>query len=277
MSTDAADARYETDAPSLVIISGNDRGRRIPVPSTGIVLGREGKLASLFRDDPLVSRGHAHVYLAEDHSVQVADINSTSSTFVNGKAICSLTRLTDRDVLRIGSIDMRLDSPRADNRPADQTVRLPAAHVSWSDTRPGRRAPHEIPRYENGRPDLPPTGAWPDVQAKAHAGLGESALASAAIYPPPGVRASWPDPLTERLARLEELRYEDDRREFPSAGARPDAQQRAHDGVTEPHPASAKTVCGVSGAIFTSLDNCGPTNRQARVAPPAPLAKPHGG
>jgi uncharacterized RDD family membrane protein YckC len=239
MSTDAADARYETDLPGLVIISGNDSGRRIPVPSTGIVLGREGKLASLFRDDPLVSRGHAHIYLAEDHSVQVADLNSTNGTFVNGKAIRSLTRLTDRDELRIGSIDMRLDSPRADNRPADQTVRLPAAHVSWSDIRPGRRGPPEIPRYENGRRDLPSAGAWPDVQAKAHAGLGEPVRGSAAIYPPPDVRASWPDPLAERLARPEERRYEDDRREFPSPGARPDAQAQTHDGVTQPHPASA--------------------------------------
>src|SRR6202035_5159932 len=124
MSTDAADTRYETDAPSLVIISGNDNGRRIPVPSTGIVLGREGKLASLFRDDPLVSRGHAHIYLAEDHSVQVADLNSTNGTFVNGKVIRSLTRLTDRDVLRIGSLGMRLGSPPADNPPGDATGRL---------------------------------------------------------------------------------------------------------------------------------------------------------
>ena len=121
----------------------------------GIVLGREGKLASLFRDDPLVSRGHAHIYLAEDRSVQVADLNSTNGTFVNGKAIRSLTRLTDSDVLRIGSIDMRLDSPRADNRPADETVRLPAAHFSWSDTFAGRRAPPETPRYENSRRDFP--------------------------------------------------------------------------------------------------------------------------
>jgi uncharacterized RDD family membrane protein YckC len=209
------------------------------VPSTGIVLGREGKLASLFRDDPLVSRGHAHIYLAEDQSVQVADLNSSNGTFVNGKAIRSLTRLTDRDVLRIGSIGMRLDSPRADNRPADATVRLPAAHFSWSDTLAGRGAPPGTPRYENGRRDFPSTGAWPDAPAKVHADLGEPAPASAAFYPPPGVRASWPDPLTERLARPEELRYEADRKEFPSAGARPDAQQRAHDDVTEPHPAPA--------------------------------------
>jgi hypothetical protein len=62
MPTDA-DTRYGTGAPSLVIISGNDSGRRIPLPSTGLVLGREGKLASLFRDDPLVSRGHAPMAL----------------------------------------------------------------------------------------------------------------------------------------------------------------------------------------------------------------------
>ena len=242
MSTDAADTRYETDAPSLVIISGNDSGRRIPVPSMGIVLGREGKLASLFRDDPLVSRGHAHIYLAEDHSVQVADLNSTNGTFVNGKAIRSLTRLTDRDVLRIGSIDMRLDSPRADNRPADETVRLPTAHFSWSDTLAGRRAPPETPRYDDGRRDFPSTGAWPHAQAKAHAGPGEPAPASAAIYPPPDVRASWPDPLAERLARSEELQHEDGCREIPSAGVRPDAQAQAQDGMTEPHPASASAA-----------------------------------
>jgi len=53
-------------------------------------------------------------------------------------------RLADRDVLRIGSIDMQLDSPRADNRPAAETVRLPA-------------------------------GAWPDAQEKAHYRLGEAA------------------------------------------------------------------------------------------------------
>ena len=241
MPTDA-DTRYGTGAPSLVIISGNDSGRRISVPSMGLVLGREGKLASLFRDDPLVSRGHAHIYLAEDRSVQVADLNSTNGTFVNGKAIRSLTRLADRDVLRIGSIDMRLDSPRADNRPADETVRMPTAHLSWPDTLAGRRAPPGTPRYDDGRRDFPSTGARPHAQAKAHAGPGEPVPASAAIYPPPDVRASWPDPLAERLARSEERQHEDGCRQIPSAGVRPDAQAQAQDGMTEPHPASASAA-----------------------------------
>lgn len=85
-----AAAGRESELPSLVIISGRHRGRRIPVPSTGIVLGREGRLAPFFRDDPLVSRGHAQVYVADDRSVQVADLNSTNGTFVNGEAIRSL-------------------------------------------------------------------------------------------------------------------------------------------------------------------------------------------
>jgi uncharacterized RDD family membrane protein YckC len=241
MPTDA-DTRYGTGAPSLVIISGNDSGRRIPLPSTGLVLGREGKLASLFRDDPLVSRGHAHIYLAEDRSVQVADLNSTNGTFVNGKAIRSLTRLADRDVLRIGSIDMRLDAPRADNRPANETVRMPTAHVSWPDTLAGRRAPPGTPRYEDGRGDFPSTGAWPHAQAKAHAGPREPIPASAAIYPPPDVRASWPDPLAERLAQPEERQHEDGSREIPSAGVWPDAQAQEQDGMTEPGPASASAA-----------------------------------
>src|SRR4029079_10652368 len=108
VSADAATGR-DCAVPSLVIISGRHRGRRIPVPPTGIVLGREGRMAPFFRDDPLVSRGHAQVYATGDRSVQVADLNSTTGTFVNGEAISSLTRLAGQDVLRIGSIQMRLD------------------------------------------------------------------------------------------------------------------------------------------------------------------------
>ena len=166
----------------------------------GVVLGREGKLASLFHDDPLVSRGHAHIYLAEDRSVQVADLNSTNGTFVNDKAICSLTRLADRDVLRIGSINMRLDSSRADNRPAHETPRLPAAHVNWPDTLAGQPAWPEERRYEDGRWDFPSTGARPDVQAKAHDGVTELLAASAAASAPPDASAPDPSDTTEPVS-----------------------------------------------------------------------------
>jgi len=110
---DAPAAGRGSELPSLVIITGRHRGRRIPVPATGIVLGREGSLASFFRDDPLVSRGHAQVYVAGDRSVQVADLNSANGTFVNGEAIRSSTRLDGQDMLRIGSVGMRLDPPAA--------------------------------------------------------------------------------------------------------------------------------------------------------------------
>jgi len=47
VSADAATGR-DCEVPSLVIISGRHRGRRIAVPSAGIVLGREGRLAPFF-------------------------------------------------------------------------------------------------------------------------------------------------------------------------------------------------------------------------------------
>jgi uncharacterized RDD family membrane protein YckC len=184
MSNDAADTRPGSGVPSLVIISGSHRGRRIPVPSTGIVLGREGKLGSLFCDDPLVSLGHAHAYVADDASVQVADLNSTNGTFVNGKAIHSLTRLADRDVLRIGSIDMRLDSPRGDIQPADETVIQPNANPSWPDPRAERRIPPEKALRREGSQGPSAGAGWPGNQAEAHYGQGEAAPASATFAAP---------------------------------------------------------------------------------------------
>src|SRR2546423_15129303 len=71
---DAAAAGDGSELPILVIITGRHRGRRIPVPATGIVLGREGSLASFFRDDPHVSHRHAHVYFACSVSVQEGDV-----------------------------------------------------------------------------------------------------------------------------------------------------------------------------------------------------------
>ena len=176
VSADAAAGR-EGEVPSLVIISGRHRGRRIPVPSTGIVLGREGRLAPFFRDDPLVSRGHAQVYAGDDGSVQVADLNSTNGTFVNGEAISSLTRLAGQDVLRIGSIEMRLDPPGTGVQPADESLRWHDIRASWPDPPAGRRAPPEHRRRE-GRLGFLPDAAWPDAQGRAGYGPAEAGPAA---------------------------------------------------------------------------------------------------
>jgi hypothetical protein len=173
VSADDAAAGRGSELPSLVVISGRHRGRRIPVPSTGIVLGREGRLASFFRDDPLVSRGHAQVYVADDRAVQIADLNSTNGTFVNGEAISSLTRLVDKDVLRIGSIDMRLDQPGAGVQPADETVRLHDVRAARPDPTAGRWALPEH-RCAEGRSGSPSAAAWPDAQAEAGYGPAEA-------------------------------------------------------------------------------------------------------
>jgi uncharacterized RDD family membrane protein YckC len=229
-----ATTRYRSEAPSLVVISGHQRGRRIPVPSMGIVLGREGKLASLFGDDPVVSRGHAHVYLAEDRSVQVADLNSTNGTFVNGEAIRSLTRLADRDVLRIGSIDMQLDLPGADNRPADETVRLYGVRASWPDPNAEQRPWPKQHRYQEG---VRSAAAWPDAEAEAHNSLTETPPASACT--PADGRVAWPDPPAGWRTPPEQPRYGEGRPSFLPAAAWPAAEAEAHYGLGEAPPASA--------------------------------------
>ena len=50
---DAAAAGDGSELPGLVIITGRHRGRRIPVPATGIVLGREGSLHTVLESFPL--------------------------------------------------------------------------------------------------------------------------------------------------------------------------------------------------------------------------------
>ena len=171
VSADAAAGR-ECEIPGLVIISGRHRGGRIPVASTGIVLGRDGRLASFFRDDPLVSRGHAQVYVGDDRSVQVADLNSTNGTFVNGEAISSLTRLAGQDVLRIGSIEMRLDLGTG-AQPSGEGLRLHDIRASWPDLPAGRRAAPEH-RCQEGSPGFLPAAAGPDAQAGAGYGPAEA-------------------------------------------------------------------------------------------------------
>jgi WD40 repeat protein len=144
VSTDAAASRFASEGPSLVITSAENLGQRIQVSSAGIVLGREGELEPLFCGDPLVSRRHARVYLADDRSVQVADLDSTNGTFVNGKAIRLTTRLADQDVLRIGSTGMRLDCSG-----------LPADHPAAAGARQpdGGQLPQAEPPSEADRLD----------------------------------------------------------------------------------------------------------------------------
>jgi len=95
--------------PSLVVISDAGRARQIPIPSDGIVLGRDAQLGPPFSTDEFVSRNHVAVQRRGD-VVEVADLGSANGTFVNGTRVRAPAQMQDSDVLRIGQIQLKLAS-----------------------------------------------------------------------------------------------------------------------------------------------------------------------
>jgi pSer/pThr/pTyr-binding forkhead associated (FHA) protein len=96
--------------PSLVVISDAGRARQIPIPSDGIVLGRDAQLGPPFSTDEFVSRNHVSVQRRGD-VVEIADLGSANGTFVNGTRVRSPACMQDSDVLRIGQIHLKLAAP----------------------------------------------------------------------------------------------------------------------------------------------------------------------
>jgi len=101
--------------PSLVVISDTGRARQIPIPSDGIVLGRDTQLGPPFTTDEFVSRNHVSVQRRGD-LVEIADLGSANGTFVNGTRVRAPAEMQDSDVLRIGEIQLKLASPAGMNR-----------------------------------------------------------------------------------------------------------------------------------------------------------------
>ena len=104
-------------SPSLIVVSGAQRARRIPVPFGGKVLGRDPRLGEPFTTDQFVSRHHVLVRRI-GFSAEVMDLGSANGTYVNGTRVRDLTRLQDGDVLRIGQISLKVAAPGEKDRPA---------------------------------------------------------------------------------------------------------------------------------------------------------------
>jgi hypothetical protein len=175
MSMDATATYSRAQAPSLLVISGSHHGRRIEVPASGIILGRDGELSTLFGDDPLVSRSHARLTITDNGSVQVEDLGSTNGTFINGTGIFAPSGLGITDVLRIGNVEMRLAQGQG-------TVLAGGAHATPAAARSGPellaagRALLEQERHEESRQAFLAAAQLPDSAAEACYGLGVIAL-----------------------------------------------------------------------------------------------------
>jgi hypothetical protein len=98
--------------PHLVVLAPDaDRGRRIPLANSYMVVGREPACEVRF-DDPRVSRTHAALQ-RRGAAVYVQDLGSSGGTFVNGATTTTACELRAGDVLAFATVTARLESDAA--------------------------------------------------------------------------------------------------------------------------------------------------------------------
>jgi len=89
--------------PSLIVIHGPDRGRRIELQGRRLVLGRDLQCDVRLHDTE-ISRRHAEFHLSED-GTEIVDLKSSNGTFLNGKRI-DREPLQHGDRLMVGRTEM---------------------------------------------------------------------------------------------------------------------------------------------------------------------------
>ena len=86
--------------PYLYCRSGDLAGQVIPIPASGLTLGRS-RQAKVLLSEPSISRSHASI-LYGNRGVYIQDENSRLGTIVNNKPITSLVQLHEGDIVQIG-------------------------------------------------------------------------------------------------------------------------------------------------------------------------------
>jgi pSer/pThr/pTyr-binding forkhead associated (FHA) protein len=89
----------------LIVVSGALSGTRVDVGAQPVSIGK-GPATLQITDDPTVSTRHAEVALSRGAFV-LTDLGSTNGTFVNNQRITQPVRLSDGDLLRFGSTQMK--------------------------------------------------------------------------------------------------------------------------------------------------------------------------
>ncbi len=97
--------------PFLVVLSGQQMGRVIPLEMGEKILGR-GRAASIRIDDKGISRRHA-VIRREPGKVTLQDLGSTNGSWCNGKPV-SCRKLLDGDRVQIGRCILAFRVNRSD-------------------------------------------------------------------------------------------------------------------------------------------------------------------
>ena len=90
----------------LIVASGKSAGRSIAIKRNKLLIGRseDCDVRPLSED---VSRRHCAVHVGPAE-VWVEDLGSRNGTFVNGEKIAEKTRLKDGDIIRVGSLELKV-------------------------------------------------------------------------------------------------------------------------------------------------------------------------
>ncbi len=92
----------------LTVVSGQSTGSSVPL--AGVVSIGRGYECALMIDDSYASEKHAQIRLADDGSWVIEDLLSTNGTYVNEVPVSEPTVVTDKDVIRIGRTELRLEN-----------------------------------------------------------------------------------------------------------------------------------------------------------------------
>jgi pSer/pThr/pTyr-binding forkhead associated (FHA) protein len=101
------------------------KGTTFPLADGDNVIGREPH-CTVWLDVEGVSRRHAKIHI--DHTrrvVTLEDVGSTNGTFVRRSRVTSAVALENDDLIRIGSVDLRLRLWATDEGPKTRRIRRP--------------------------------------------------------------------------------------------------------------------------------------------------------
>ncbi|MCB0032686.1 MAG: FHA domain-containing protein [Anaerolineales bacterium] len=99
-------------SPRLIVRHGPNPNQEYPLVLTSNIVGRE-PINDVVFSDPEVSRRHARI-VAQNNSYYIEDLGSTNGTFVNGRRINAITRLSNGDIIDLGE-SIRLTFVREDH------------------------------------------------------------------------------------------------------------------------------------------------------------------
>jgi diguanylate cyclase (GGDEF)-like protein len=102
---DALAAAAEARACCLVVYSGGEAGRALPLAEGSNLLGRASQV-TVQLDHPGVSRRHAEVVVQAGQAV-LHDLGSANGTYCNDQPVGSPVPLHDGDLLRLGSVVLK--------------------------------------------------------------------------------------------------------------------------------------------------------------------------